>query len=140
MTILEKAAFYQIIDLLAVFVPTILGSVCVYFNSFLFPGEQPTLIELIRFRGRERRINIPQQIGANFMKFGVLLLEDTNGARMQSITHECRDSPEQINTKVLQEWITGRGRLPVSWDTLIEVLHDVDLGTLADDIAAVKCS
>ena len=110
------------------------------FNPLLFLGEQPTLIELIRFRGRERRINIPQQIGANFMKFGILLLEDANGARMQSITHECRDSPEQINTKVLQEWIAGRGRLPVSWDTLVEVLHDVDLGTLADDIAAVKCS
>ena len=132
MTILEEAAFYQIKDLLAVFV-------CA-FNPFLFPGEHPTLIELIRFQGRERCINIPQQIGANFMKFGIILLEDTNGARMQSTTHECRDSPEQINTKVLQEWITGRGRLPVSWNTLIEVLHDIDLGTLADDIAAVKCS
>ena len=98
------------------------------------------MIELIRFRGRERRINIPQQIGVNFMQFGLILLEDTNGARMQSITHECRDSPEQINTKVLQEWITGRGRLPISWDTLVEVLHDIDLGTLADDIAVVKCS
>ena len=42
--------------------------------------------------------------------------------------------------KVLQEWIAGRGKFPVSWDTLIEVLRDVDLGTLADDIAAVKCS
>ena len=74
------------------------------------------------------------------MKFGIILLKDTNGARMQSITHECRDNHDQINTKVLQEWIAGRGRLPVSWDTLIEVLHDVDLGILADDIATVKCS
>ena len=40
--------------------------------------------------------------------------------------------------KVLQEWIAGRGKLPVCWDTLIEVLQDIDLGTLADDIAAVK--
>ena len=47
-------------------------------------------MEQIRFRGRERRINVPQQIGTNFMKFGILLLEDENGARIQSIIHECR--------------------------------------------------
>ena len=101
-------------------------------------GHQPTLMELIRFRGRERRINVPQQIGTNFMNFGVLLLEDENGARIQSIIHECRDNPEQVTTKVLQEWIAGRGKLPVSWGTLIEVLRDIDLCTLANDIAAVK--
>ena len=96
-------------------------------------------MELIRFRGRERRINIPQQIGTNFMKFGILLLEDETGSRIQSIIHECRDNAEQVNMKVLQEWIAGRGKLPVSWDTLIEVLQDIDLSTLADNIAAVKC-
>ena len=96
-------------------------------------------MELIRFRGRERRINIPQQIGTNFMKFGILLLEDETGSRIQSIIHECRDNAEQVNMKVLQEWIAGRGKLPVSWDTLIEVLQDIDLSTLADDLAAVKC-
>ena len=101
-------------------------------------GDQPTLMELIRFRGRERRINIPQQIGTDFMKFGILLLEDENGARIQSIVHKFRDDPEQITMNVLQEWIAGRGKLPVSWDTLIEVLRDIDLGTLADDIAAAK--
>ena len=40
--------------------------------------------------------------------------------------------------KVLQEWIAGQGKQPVSWDTLIEVLEDVGLGVLAGDIAAVK--
>ena len=72
------------------------------------------------------------------MNFGILLLEDKNGTRIQSIIHECRENPERIIMKVLQEWITGRGKLPVSWDTLIEVLRDIDLCTLADDIAAVK--
>ena len=73
------------------------------------------------------------------MNFGILLLEDENGSRIQSTIHECRDNAEQVNMKVLQEWIAGRGKLPVSWDTLIEVLQDIDLSTLADDLAAVKC-
>ena len=42
--------------------------------------------------------------------------------------------------KVLEEWIAGQGKHPFSWDTLIEVLQDIDLGTFASDIAAVKCS
>ena len=95
-------------------------------------------MELIRFRGRERHINVPQQIGTNFMKFGILLLEDENGAKIQSIVLKCGDNPEQITMKVLQEWIAGQGKLPVSLNTLIEVLRDIDLGTLADDIAVVK--
>ena len=94
--------------------------------------------ELIRFRGRERHINIPQQISTNFWNFGILLLDDGDGARLRSIIHECRENPEQINMKVLEEWIAGRGKHPVSWDTLIEVLEDINLCTLASDIAAVK--
>ena len=112
-----------------------LSGIC---DTIPLTGDQPTLIEQIRFRGRERRINVPQQIGTNFKKFGILLLEDENGARIQSIVHDCRGNSGQITIKILQEWIAGRGKLPVSWDTLIEVLRDIDLGTLADDIAAVK--
>ena len=108
--------------------------------SFIIPltGDQPTLNELIKFQGRKGRINIPQEIGTNFTNFGILLLNEQRGNRIDSIIHECRDNPEKITLRIFQEWIAGRGKLPVSWDTLIEVLRDIDLGTLADDIAAVK--
>ena len=108
--------------------------------SFIIPltGDQPTLNELIKFQGRTGRINIPQEIGTNFTNFGILLLNEQRGNRIDSIIHECRDNPEKITLRIFQEWIAGRGKLPVSWDTLIEVLRDIDLGTLADDIAAVK--
>ena len=99
----------------------------------------PTLIECVRFRGRERRINIPQEIGIKYYNFGLLLLEDDTGARIQSIAHEHRDNAEQINTEVLQQWINGRGKQSVTWKTLIEVLHDIELSTLAREIEAVKC-
>ena len=46
---------------------------------------------------------------------------------------------EQVNTEVLQQWITGRGKHPVTWKTLTEVLDDIGLTTLAADIEAVKC-
>ena len=46
---------------------------------------------------------------------------------------------EQINTEVLRQWINGKGKHPVTWETLTEVLRDSELNTLAGDIEAVKC-
>ena len=40
--------------------------------------------------------------------------------------------------KILEEWIAGRGKHPVTWNTLIEFLHGIKLTTLAGEIAAVK--
>ena len=47
---------------------------------------------------------------------------------------------EQINMEVLKQWITGRGKHPVTWKTLTQVLHDVELSTLAREIETVKCT
>ena len=105
---------------------------------FVAIGEHPSLIELVRFRGRERRINIPQEISTKYRQFGILLLEDTNGARVRNMEHKHQRDAEQINTEILEEWVNGRGRQPVSWEILTEVLRDVKLGQLASDIEAVK--
>ena len=98
----------------------------------------PTMIELVRFRGRERRINIPQEISTKYSQFGLLLLNDTTRAKVCNIEHKHLRNAEWINTEILQEWLEGRGKQPVSWRTLIEVLRDVELSKLAGDIEAVK--
>ena len=46
---------------------------------------------------------------------------------------------EEINKEVLEQWTTGRGKHPVTWKTLTEVLCDIELSTLAGEIEAVKC-
>ena len=103
----------------------------------LFIGDQPTLIELVRFRGRERRINVPQGVSTKYTQSGILLLEDLNGDRVRNMEHKHRGDAEQINMEILQEWVSGRGKQPVSWATLTEVLRDVELSVLARDIEAV---
>ena len=97
-------------------------------------------MELVRFRGRDRRINIPQEVSTKHFQFGILLLEDTNGARVRNMEHKHQRDVEQISMEILQEWISGRGRQPVSWEILTEVLRDVKLCQLASDIEAVKLS
>ena len=96
------------------------------------------MIELIRFRGRSKRINIPLEISTKYYQFGVLLLKDETGARMEAIIHKHMKDVEQINQEILKQWIAGKGEEPVTWETLVEVLRDVELNDLAGDIADVK--
>ena len=99
--------------------------------------DRPTLIDCVRFQGWEKRINIPQEIGLKYYYFGLLLLEDATGGRIRSIAYKTREDVEHINIEILKEWISGNGR-PVTWRTLIEVLYDIELSTLAGEIEAVK--
>ena len=90
---------------------------------------QPTLPELLR-------LNVPQRVGANYQGFGVLLLNDTDGSKVEILEHQHRGNPIQITMGILREWLVGRG-LSVSWQTLIQTLRNVNLNVLADDVAAV---
>ena len=55
------------------------------------------------------------------------------------MAHKHLNDAEEINTEILQEWLTGRGKQPVTWATLVEVLREIELTTLASDIEVVKC-
>ena len=101
-------------------------------------ADFPTLPDCISFEGRERKINIPQEIGTKYHDFGILLLEDTTGDKVRNMEHKYREDAERINTEILHDWIAGKGKQPMSWETLTEVLCDIDLSILAGDIKAVK--
>ena len=42
--------------------------------------------------------------------------------------------------EVLLMWLQGKGRKPVTWTTLVDVLYDLGEATLADKIKAVLTS
>ena len=101
-------------------------------------ADCPTVLECTRFQGRQRTINIPQEIGSNYYHFGLHLLDDPNGNRIRNLELEYRQNAERINTEIFREWATGRGKKPVSWQTLTQVLHDIELGGLAREIEVIK--
>ena len=101
--------------------------------------ETPKLPELIHFHSRNRTINVPQQISTKCHDFGVLLLEDDSGSKVDAITHEHRDNPYKINCTVIKQWLRGEGRKPVNWNTLVAVLRDSENYTLAVEIEEVLC-
>lgn len=87
--------------------------------------------KLLNFRAGTRRLNIPREIGTNYCEFGIHLLQDDNGVHVNSIERELNRAAEDINRRILQEWLEGRGITPVSWATLIDTLRTVELNELA---------
>ena len=104
------------------------------------PGTKPTLPELLKFTCPDGRVvSIPVEIATKYVQFGTFLLDDRNGSRVKIMARKHHYDAEQINIEILQEWLTGRGKQPVTWATLVEVLRDIELSTLAGDIRASKC-
>lgn len=102
------------------------------------PGV-PTFPELIHFQLGKRKVNLLQEVGTKYKSFGTLLLEDTSGSKMAAIEHEVGKNVEDVSYKVFQEWLHGSGQKPTSWDTLVTVLQDVDLHSLAKLVQEAKC-
>ena len=101
-------------------------------------ADKPTLPTLLKFPlncSSPHCINIASRIGKEYWKFGVLLLEDDTGNIVDTITRDYwQDGIEMIALKILQKWINGMGQKPVSWDTLVQILHDVQLSEVAQEI------
>ena len=87
--------------------------------------DRPTLPQLLSFPCAKRKVNIPLEIGTKYVRFGTLTLEDANGTRVSNLQHQYQRDPEQINTEIFREWLSGKGKQPVTWATLIEVLCDI---------------
>ena len=90
----------------------------------------PSLPELLRLK-------VPQQVGANYSTFGIFLLNDQTGSRVNAIDDEFRGKSDKIILRILQEWLEGKG-LPVMWESLVQTLRDIDLSVLADQIQTSK--
>ena len=74
------------------------------------------------------------EIGPEYEKFGTLLLEDEMGNKVNSIAKSKHYIPVDITVEILKQWLQGKGRKPVTWQTLVKCSRDTDLNVLADNI------
>ena len=93
--------------------------------------QQITLPQLICFKTRSGSISVLDHIGTNYWKLGILLLDDATGADTQAIIEHHHEDAIKINLQIFRKWIEGKGKLPVEWSTLVEVLKDIGLSELA---------
>lgn len=91
------------------------------------------MVNLQNFKTKSGKIKVSVQIGTNYKDFGLELLNDESGQIVDAIIEEKREKAEAINYEILKRWVNGEGK-PHSWETLIEVLEDCELGNLAQEI------
>ena len=95
-------------------------------------------MDMITFPGSGGKIDISERIGTNYKRFGILLLNDPNGVKVNAIEKKHHEEANEINLEILQKWAEGNGKQPVTWRTLVDVLCKIGLTILADEIKAVK--
>ena len=93
--------------------------------------------QLLSFPGKSGEVNIPEKMGTNYKTFGILLLQDDNGAKIDSIIAKEEGESIHISLKILSKWLEGEGMQPPMWSTIIEVLKKSNLGVLAEEISSV---
>ena len=103
---------------------------------FLSAGDRPTLLELRYFPVKDRFKNIVAEIQNDYYQFGTRLLGDTNGVRIKGIERDNRGIPVDITVEISRQWLQGKGRTPVTWQTLVECLRESRLSVPADHIEA----
>ena len=79
-------------------------------------------------------IDIAAEIPPDNEKFGTLLLEDKTGNEVDNIRIAKHDNPLLIKVEILRQWLLGKGKEPVTWQTLVECLRATGLTVLADRI------
>ena len=74
------------------------------------------------------------EIQNEYETLGIQLLNDSDGLKIRSIETAQRGDPHRITVVILQEWLQGKGRLPATWQTLVECLRDAKLNVVASYI------
>ena len=96
---------------------------------------QPTLPLLIKFPTKSMSfINISENIGTHNHDLGICLLNDETGAVTKNIVACYGPDPNRITKAIFERWLQGTGRKPPCWGTLVSVLRDIKLHTLAQEI------
>ena len=96
--------------------------------------NSPKLPILRHFPVKDRYFDIAEKIGTNYEHFGTLLLNDIDGSKINNIEKLKHGDPVGITAEILEQWLQGKGRLPVTWQTLIKCLRDMKMTVLADYI------
>ena len=83
-----------------------------------FPTDIPTLPKLLDLK-------VVTHVGAKYSIFGTYLLMDNTGTIVEALEKEHRGNADDINMAILRRWLQGKGLVPVTWSTLVDVLKKI---------------
>ena len=86
-----------------------------YNNYIPVSGEKPTLPKLLDLK-------VPAYVSDKYEEFGIILLKDDDGTKMDVIKNDCRGEAKRITLQILKYWMEGGG-MSVTWESLVIALR-----------------
>ena len=105
---------------------------CMYHTTGI--DDKPKIRLFLDFPTKRGPIRIPDRIGNKYSDYGIFLLADDTGSRVDAIKSKHQLDYNSIIEEITREWLEGSGVKPVTWRTLVQVLKQIRLVTLAQEI------
>lgn len=96
--------------------------------------DEPGLTDLRHFPVKNGVKDMIAEIQNDYEYFGTVLLEDKNGNIVKGIERSKRGDPVDVTVEIVRQWLLGKGRKPVTWQTFVECLKEANLHRAAEDI------
>lgn len=98
-----------------------------------YTGKAPLPAQLESFNAANRKFNIYDEISSSFMSFGIHMLKDRTGTKVDAMRRAKLGDPVDTTKEIFRHWLQGEG-IPATWDQLVKSLRHADLQVVADDI------
>ena len=93
--------------------------------------ETPTMRQLQCLEGNGKTVRFMKAVEGNWKKLADLLeLED----RVEAIDRTASGQTEEACRLVMKTWLEGAYRTPVTWATLLKVLHEMERPDIEKDL------
>ena len=100
----------------------------------MYTGDTPTLVELEGLETKSgKHIDVLADIGTDYETFGHNILEDDKGTKVDVIKED-QGKASKSKREIARQWLRGKGKQPVTWGTLVQVLESTGLKELAREI------
>ena len=108
---------------------------CIAGSENLSLTSEPRLYELDHIKGNGKTVKVISRVAAKW---------ETVATRLHFEGHDIerieKDKPHQsldACRTMFIEWLEGKGRTPITWETVIKVLEEAELAELASDLRDV---
>ena len=100
---------------------------------FPLKGDRPKMWQLQKFVGMSgRAFKVVEKVSAAWEELALALHFD--GEVLRAVKRSEHFQVKAACRTILQRWLDGEGLQPVTWETLVEALVDIEQGTLARDL------
>ena len=109
-----------------------LYAIAIKIHIFTGRQNQPTLNQIDRVEGINGAIKIIERVAARWKQVATRL--HFEGHDIQRIDTDNSKSCIDACRTVFIEWLKGKGRMPITWETLINVLKEAGFSEIASDL------